>query len=49
MKTITKPQKRLQNDKVEQKRAPWPWPIHNGLPLLPAKKPDPNKWQDALV
>lgn len=33
----------------QTKRAPWPFPIHNGLPLLPAKKFDPSKVPDALL
>ncbi len=31
----------------QNKRAPWPFPVHNGLPLLPAKKFDPSKAKDA--
>lgn len=33
----------------QQKRAPWPFPVHNGKPLLPAKKFNPKDWPDALV
>lgn len=29
------------------KQAPWPFPVHNGKPLLPAKKFNPSELPDA--
>jgi hypothetical protein len=31
----------------QQQRAPWPFPLVNGKPLLPAKKFDLKNWPDA--
>lgn len=31
----------------KQYRAPWPFPIVNGKPLLPAEKFDLKNWPDA--
>ncbi len=34
---------------TEQRRAPWPFPVSNGKPILPAKPFNPKEWEDALV
>lgn len=32
---------------MTQQRHPWPFPIHNGKPILPPEKFDPSKFPDA--